>query len=79
VIEVGLDYDLTHLAGDEEKLVNSCVAYGYLIHLEREAGADPGIEKIINQPKGDGCIRTAYGRVIGSARFRKLVADARMQ
>jgi hypothetical protein len=78
VIEVGLDYDLAHLAGDEEKLLNSCVPYGYLIHLEREKGGNAGVEKIINQPKGDGSIRTAYGRVAGPSKFRKLIADDRI-
>ena len=36
VIEMGLDYDAEHLAGDVIKLVNSKPKHGYLVHLVRE-------------------------------------------
>lgn len=36
VIEMGLDYDAEHLAGDAKKLINSRPKHGYLIHFVRE-------------------------------------------
>ena len=56
-------------------VVQSCVSYGYLVHLERETRADEETRKIIEGPKGNGCVRTAYGRVNASTRFRKLLTE----
>ncbi len=75
-VEIGLDYPFVHLAGDEEKLVNSNVAHGYLVHLTRNMAVDHRVEEIILDPKGGGQIRTAYASINATCRFRKLIADS---
>ncbi len=44
VIEVGLDYGLNHLSGDHEKLLNSRVESGFLIHFSRDKPRDVATE-----------------------------------
>jgi hypothetical protein len=79
-IEIGLDYDYAHLAGDHEKLLNSGVPLGYLIHFSREEPADPRTEQLIlAPPQGQGIIRTAYARTQGGRCVYKLVDEAQMR
>jgi hypothetical protein len=72
VIEIGLDYDVKHLANDAKKLLNSKPKHCYLVHLVRDAPRDPATEQIILgiQAKGIG---TAYGRVAGNCKAFKLI------
>jgi hypothetical protein len=73
-VEVGLDYDYAHLAADRDKLLNSQVPFGYLIHLSREWPPDPRAEQLVQAPSG--AVRAAYGLIVGGSRFRKLVNEA---
>ena len=75
VIEMGLDYDAAHLAGDAAKLMNSRPTHGYLIHLVREVAKDPSTEQILLHLEEKTGIRTAYGRVAGEQKAYKLVSD----
>jgi hypothetical protein len=65
VIEMGLDYDAEHLAGDAKKLINSKPKHGYLIHLVRELPREPIAEQIILgiEPRFE--IKTAYAWMAG--------------
>ncbi|TWU37501.1 hypothetical protein Q31b_42890 [Novipirellula aureliae] len=78
-IEVGLDYDCSHLQADAAKLSNSLnradINRGYLIHLVREQNDDPSTNSLLNAP-GHDRISTVYGRVFGDQRFCKLISDA---
>jgi hypothetical protein len=76
VIEIGLDYDYQHLAGDHAKLLNSDVPHGYLIHLVREAPRDPRAEQLILGLQGK--IRAAYAVVAGRQRFVKFLNDTQI-
>jgi len=64
VIELGLDYGKRHLKGDLEKLCNSAIRHGFIVHLardRRETAIDEEIRQLENPPKyDDGCIRTTY-------------------
>ena len=65
VIEMGLDYDAEHLAGDAKKHINSHPKYGYLIHLVREQPRDEDAEEmILGMPSKFG-IETAYAWTAG--------------
>src|SRR5439155_9673589 len=77
VIEMGLDYDFHHLSADCNKLVNSRVEYGYLIHLVREGQRDHRAEDMILRPPER--IRTAYAHVVGGKAFFKLTSDTQIQ
>ncbi len=46
VIELGLDYGAAHLAQDAEKLIQSQVRHGYLVHFTRRKASDKEIELI---------------------------------
>ncbi len=59
VIEVGLDYGLTHLRQDHDKLLHSRVRMPYLLHLSRIAMRDQDeTESLLCEPSAP--IRTAY-------------------
>lgn len=74
VIELGLDYDSSHLASDRDKLLNSEVEYGYLVHLSRLALC-PRTESIINnEDHGNGTLKTAYA-LSSNVRRRKHVDE----
>jgi len=75
VIEMGLDYDGTHLAQDADKLINSKPKYGYLVHLVRDVPLDPATRQIILGIEAKTGIRTAYGGIAGSHKTHKLVAE----
>lgn len=73
VIELGLDYGLSHLRDDAAKLVNSGVSNSYLVHLVRQEFADDfnALERFLL----DTPMKTAYARVTSSKAFFKLVKD----
>jgi hypothetical protein len=76
VIEMGLDYDYEHLAGDHAKLLNSAVSHGYLVHLARETPRDLRVEQLVLERQGN--IRAAYALVVGRQRYVKLLDDTQI-
>jgi ADP-ribosylglycohydrolase len=58
VIEMGLDYPLEHLRQDHDKLVNSQVAAGFLVHFQRGRSRDPRLEEYLLDEQRT--YRTAY-------------------
>jgi hypothetical protein len=75
VIEIGLDYGAAHLADDQDKLLHSKVRHGYLLHLTRVGKDNARVNQIIQDPGGEGTIKTAFARVTGSQKFVKFVGD----
>ena len=78
VIEIGLDYDVEHLANDAKKLINSKPKFGYLVHLVRNAPRDAMTEQIILGLEAKTGIRTAYARVSGSQKEYKLISEKKI-
>jgi hypothetical protein len=76
-IELGFDYGLAHLKGDIEKLENSKVKHGYLVHFARPEGeAQDEVEDcvldLIEKEKAGGP-KVAYANInINELRFRKI-------
>ena len=74
-IEVGLDYSSKHLRNDLNKLSNSPICFGYVIHLVRQNYSDDFeiVDKLILQaaPK----VKTAYARLTGNKAFYKKIND----
>ena len=79
VIEIGLDYGAAHLADDQDKLLHSKVRHGYLLHLTRVGRDNARVNQIIQDPGGDGTIKTAFARIAGSQKFVKSVGDANIR
>ena len=76
VIELGLDYGISHLAGDVQKLHNSGIEHSYLVHLSRkDTPLDPGAERLLL----DGGIRGAYAHHLGDRVRFSLVGDAEVR
>ncbi len=75
VIEMGLDYNAHHLAGDAKKLINSKPKHGYLIHLVRELPREPVAEQIILGIEAKFGIKTAYAWTAGGQAAVKFVND----
>ncbi len=80
IIEVGLDYDDTHFEDDRGKLANSLaqeegIEQGYLIHFLREKDDSQAILGVLREP-GHERISTAYARVHGGTKRRKLLSEA---
>jgi len=71
-IEVGLNYDANHLSQDAEKMANSQVRHGYLIHLVRGKGHEANIDRIIEKALPNGALKIAYARVDRGRRYLKL-------
>ncbi len=76
-IEMGLDYGMSHLAGDHHKFVNSGIENSYLVHLVRQdTGDDPDqVEEFITHCK----VKCAYARIVGGVRRIKLLQDAEVR
>ena len=77
MIEVGLDYKLTHLKADVEKLKNSGIEDSYLVHLVRQDVADDfdAVEQFLL-----GCgLRTGYARLTSARAFYKLTNDEKIR
>lgn len=73
VIEMGLNYRESHLVQDAEKLLNSTVRYGYLVHLVREQGHEQAVEATISRLRLEPSLRIAYARVAAGQRSFKLL------
>lgn len=79
VIEMGLDYDVHHLAKDARKLINSRPFRGYLVHLTRGIPRDPDVEQIVSNLEERTGIRTAYACVDGTGSVHKFMKEARIE
>ena len=77
VVEIGLNYDYDHLAGDHKKLVDSAATSGYLVDVRRIGKRDQESENLIcNLPdriKG----AFAYAPKSGTKTY-KYIADAKV-
>jgi hypothetical protein len=71
VIEMGLDYGAGHLMADAEKLINSRVQHGYLVHFTR-LGPDRRAEQLVLDPGAEVPVQAAYANT-GSPACYKLV------
>lgn len=78
VIEMGLNYKEDHFLHDAEKLLNSKVLYGYLVHLVREKPHEPSIDETIFRLQGEGTIKVAFARVYRGQKFIKLLNDPKI-
>lgn len=78
VIEMGLNYRVSHLRQDAEKLLNSKVRHGYLVHLVRDQSHEDAIDEVIASLHGSESIKIAYARVHRGERFIKLLDDERI-
>ena len=83
-IELGLNYNEAHLFNDAEKLLNSGIEHGYLIHLIRgEPFACEHLNERLLDPVGgvaDKRIQVAVAAVeTGGRRWIKRIADDRVQ
>lgn len=74
-IEMGLNCDDEHLAADAEKLLNSQIQHGYLVHLVREKPRDTSIDQTIERLRRESTIRVAFARVEGRKKYLKLLGD----
>lgn len=81
VIEVGLEYGLPHLVGDCQKLINSNVPGGYLLHLVRGRAPQDNELALLNAPEdhAHGFNRKACVFVQGLQRWIKRVGDHEIQ
>lgn len=75
VIEMGLNYDEGHLAGDVEKLLNSKVEFGYVVHLLRDKKEDLLLEETIHSLDPNGTIRVGFASVFGGHKRVKLLSE----
>ncbi|HOQ86599.1 MAG TPA: hypothetical protein PLQ89_12880 [Phycisphaerae bacterium] len=76
VIEMGLNYGQGHLVADAEKLLNSHVQHGYLVHLVRDKRHDPTIDEAIRSLQERSCsIKVAFARYQGGRKYQKLLED----
>ena len=78
VIEVGLDYGHPHLAQDAEKLLNSGVPVGFLLHLSRMTDKDQVETEQLICAASSG-IRTAYVQLnprTGTRRWKQVTEIA---
>ena len=84
VVELGLNYNEAHLFNDAEKLLNSQIEHGYLVHLIRGKTFDcQHINKRLLQPVDglmDGRIKVVVAAVDADRkRWIKRIADERVQ
>ena len=78
VIEIGLDYKLSHLMQDFKKLKNSGIVYPYLIHLVREiytADNYSEVEDFVTKFSTP----TAYARVSNNGVYYKKLDSKQIQ
>ena len=75
-IEAGLNYSQTHLAKDADKLANSVIAHGYLIHLVRDSPPELAeVTSIIEKVEPEGTCRIAYAVAGQTRKYRKLLGE----
>lgn len=82
VIEIGLNYGLKHLQNDYQKLINSNVNCGYLIHLARKDAGQKGVrkfvEEIISKEKTSN-IKIVYAHVANNSVCYRRIGDTMMK
>lgn len=78
VIEMGLNYGEGHLALDAEKLLNSRIQHGYLVHLVREMPHDPTIDETIERLRSENTIKVAFARYESGNKYAKLLNDTQI-
>jgi hypothetical protein len=76
-IEMGVDEDVTHLADDIDKLLNSEIPHAYIVHFVRESYRDSECESLVVNPGGN--VRIAYVRLLRGQVFHKLVGDTEIR
>ena len=72
-IEMGVDEDVTHLADDIDKLLNSEIPHAYIVHFLRESYQDRECESLVVQPGGN--VQITYVRLLKGEVFCKLIGD----
>jgi hypothetical protein len=78
-IELGLNYDDGHLTKDAEKLLNSQIQHGYLVHLVREMPHDPTINEIIERLRSESTVKVAFARYERGRKYVKLLNDGQIR
>lgn len=76
IIEMGLNYGEDHLDQDKEKLENSKVMYGFLIHLERNTSNTVLNEEYIESKEKytkNNTIKVAYAKIDGNEKYTKMI------
>jgi hypothetical protein len=79
VIEMGLDYDAAHLAKDAQKLLDSRIFRGYVVHLSRGILRDRNVEQIIANLEKQTGIRTAYASIHATGAAYKLIRSVQIE
>ncbi len=72
VIEMGLDYPLSHLQADHDKLVNSGVVAGFLVHFERKRERDLAAEQYLLDSSREHRTAYAHHAADGTCTFKTL-------
>ncbi len=75
VIEMGLNYCGGHLVSDAEKMINSSVRKGYLVHLVREQFEGANMHATIKELSKNPSIKVAYARYANGKKEIKLLND----
>lgn len=76
-IEMGVDYSVSHLLGDAEKLINSRIPKAYIVHLDRTRAPDERLADAIKWTENHcDSIRVAVGIVRNGRSWKKAVRDA---
>lgn len=80
VIEMGLNYGMTHLQQDYDKLVVNNVHTGYLVHLSRDGARSAEVESFLERTDRVTNIKIAYahGPEVASERRIKLLDDPKV-
>ena len=77
-VEMGLNYGNGHLASDAEKLLNSQVRHGYLVHFVRGPSHDPFVDQTIDRLFPEPTIRVAFARIERKGRFVKYLDEPKI-
>jgi hypothetical protein len=73
---MGLNYRVTHLLGDADKLQNSKISHGYLIHLARDESHEREVAVAIENLRTKlPNIGVAFAQVQGTKKHIKLLAE----
>jgi hypothetical protein len=72
VIELGLDYGAAHLGQDAEKLIQSRVQHGYLVHFTRRAATEKETKLVIDP---GWTTKVAFACSAGPRQFKRVNGD----
>jgi hypothetical protein len=78
VIEIGLDYGIDHLKGDANKIINSNIIQGYLVHLlrdEKVSDLESLEDFLLTAERDHSSLKTAYAGVTKALVAYKLIGD----